>query len=445
MRKLILPLLAIGAVLGFGGFVAQQTVGYDPSTGTICLDDRAVSSQCAPIGIVDRAKRLVDLVDGGERVAATYDRCLVVRLGASDNTTALQTAITRAIGDERPVCVFGSGPVAGNLTIRGAVKIRGAGQNKTQLTLTGTGVAVDVRTTASVEISDLTLATPTDVTGQTQIRIAPTSGENTKSVFRDMTFYGYLIGLDTVRASTWIVDGVTFSSARTNSVGLVVANENNPDSGDGTVSNSLFAGVDRGNTTGILWRSSGGLRVVNNKFNRNSHALIVRPSEGVVTSDLLVTGNSIEGYAAAAIVFTRAGRTGTFENISITGNQFAGTIGGVGVVSIPTDPVGPWLKTLSITGNTVSVGGTAASIVFDIASVVGFSIVGNGIDFVGAAGTDVRVGRSASRGVVAHNVSTGFAATTRIEGSDVAHGVTCPAGSVSPSTLEISAGLVTHC
>jgi len=98
-----------------------------------------------------------------------------------------------------------------------------------------------------------------------------------------------------------------------------------PDAGDSQISGCYFQ--PRGGFTGtaaIYQTNSGGLRIVNNKFNYNSNQKYAYAYYADIggTSDLIISANSFENYTANAIrlISHPASR---FSNVSITGNQFS--------------------------------------------------------------------------------------------------------------------------
>ncbi len=132
--------------------------------------------------------------------------------------------------------------------------------------------------------------------------------------------------LDTTNASAFrILDCDFFFYADR---AIVVGNGIDGDAGDSLISgchffngNGTFAGLG----TGILQRSSGGLRVLSNKFNggRSAYTLELEAS----TSILVMVGNSIEHASGAAVRLTNLCNRRTapirFAQLVITGNQFA--------------------------------------------------------------------------------------------------------------------------
>lgn len=103
------------------------------------------------------------------------------------------------------------------------------------------------------------------------------------------------------------------------------------DAGDSHISGCTFA--PRATFTGvaaIYQTNSGGLRVVNNKFNYNSstkyqYAYYGSPMTG--TGDLIIVGNSFENCTKSAI-FLSVSPANTFVNTVISGNQFSNLTAG---------------------------------------------------------------------------------------------------------------------
>src|SRR5258705_6363303 len=122
------------------------------------------------------------------------------------------------------------------------------------------------------------------------------ANENSGSRFERLVLNGNLnIGIDFVKASTWVVSNSIIAGA---SIAVRVANGNNGDSGDSTIYGNLLQAGAAG--SGIIWNSSGGLRIENNKILGSSmnQGILFSLTNGVSTSDIFVVGNSIEGLAA---------------------------------------------------------------------------------------------------------------------------------------------------
>jgi hypothetical protein len=96
-----------------------------------------------------------------------------------------------------------------------------------------------------------------------------------------------------------------------------------PDAGDSYIFGNWFAPMPgyTGNIA-IHQTSSGGLKIINNKFNYNSNQKYSYAYYADIsgTSDLVIAGNSFENYTVSAIKIVPPGR---FSNVTISGNQFA--------------------------------------------------------------------------------------------------------------------------
>jgi len=120
--------------------------------------------------------------------------------------------------------------------------------------------------------------------------------------------------------------GWTITNCQINFINYgVKVSSNYVDAGDSHISGCVFSprGGFTGNTA-IYQTNSGGLRIVNNKFNYNSvqkYAYAYYADIGG-TSDLIITANSFENYTANAIRLI-SHPSYRFSNVSITGNQFS--------------------------------------------------------------------------------------------------------------------------
>jgi hypothetical protein len=99
----------------------------------------------------------------------------------------------------------------------------------------------------------------------------------------------------------------------------------------------------------IRQTAGGGNKIVGNTFvgAAGCNILLDLPN-GKATSDLIITGNQIEGNVTTANIRLVPG--GTFYNVLITGNEFEGTPTGT-IIGI-TPAVGALLSSVTITGNT---------------------------------------------------------------------------------------------
>ena len=110
------------------------------------------------------------------------------------------------------------------------------------------------------------------------------------------------LGSDFVAASLWKVIGCDFLAYTV--AGVQVANTNAPDSGDSVISGCAFNNPFT-TGSGVWMKSSGGLKVVGNKFLGGQRGITAN-IEGT-TSILLVSANSMENMKYMwAYLFRRA-------------------------------------------------------------------------------------------------------------------------------------------
>lgn len=182
-------------------------------------------------------------------------------------------------------------------------------------------------------------ATGTRVAQTTAIRIGAGTA-HAPSLFariENIKFQRWQTCIDTTNASSLRILGCDFFFYSAQAI--IVGNGIDGDAGDSLVSgchffngNSTFAALG----TGILQRSSGGLRIVANKFNggRSAYTLELEAS----TSILIMEGNSIEHASGAAVKLTNLGNRRTapirFAQLVVTGNQFAHNTIDIGIEEI---------------------------------------------------------------------------------------------------------------
>jgi len=100
--------------------------------------------------------------------------------------------------------------------------------------------------------------------------------------------------------------------------GLVVQNVNQPDQGDWFIGDGcvFYGGADT--IAGIHYLSSGGGKIIGNKFLLGQWAVLGEING--VTSDLIITGNSMEAQAVNFVAVHPSG-SGSFRNVIFTDNQ----------------------------------------------------------------------------------------------------------------------------
>jgi parallel beta-helix repeat protein len=160
-------------------------------------------------------------------------------------------------------------------------------------------------------------------------------------------FDGFSTNLQMQGGIGWKVLHNTFRAAAV--AGLDISNPSDPDGGDMTVEGNFFDKGSDTTTTGtaVLWRSSGGLRFVNNKINGGGfdypfqYGLRLTVADGANTGIFIIANNSIENFTTAGVSITRAGTTGSIGlGLQISDNIICPYRQG-GSVGIQVDTVNP--------------------------------------------------------------------------------------------------------
>lgn len=183
------------------------------------------------------------------------------------------------------------------------------------------------------------------------------SGANTYSVIRDVCITGADIGVDLLDWYDFDVDHAVVLNAGTTSMHLKVATY--PNYSDSAIQGCSFLS---GTVTNHLWvESSGGLRIINNKFNYGNgsagQAIFINPFDykvgGVSTAfqiePLLIANNSIEGQIQGVVFERQANSLGGVSALSVTGNEMF--VASSSMV-FAADGSNEWINGFSITGNT---------------------------------------------------------------------------------------------
>lgn len=226
---------------------------------------------------------------------------------------------------------------------------------------------------------------------------------NFQSIFRDCQFINQYLGIDFVNAAYWVHDSCVHNQYVF--AGLRVQCLNQVDAGDSCISNSLFDGLNAA-SDGIIYTSSGGLKIANSKFVTGNVGIAVSLANAASgTGDLIMIGGSIEGFATA-IQFSRAAGSETFSHITLTGIQIG--LCGSGI-SVATPAV---FANLSITGCDIAINsGTGACV--SLVGVSNFTVAANSLfaNAGGAAGSGIVIDNQCANGKVGVNAYNGLAVT----------------------------------
>lgn len=319
--------------------------------------------------------------------------------GTTDDTTALQAAIT----DNLNGAIFlppGTYKVTSALSVVGSISIYGAGRDASTITWASTTMDVfDVQSATAVHFADLEFDGPSSATAGAMIKLAhSSSGVNYFSSFRNCTFSRGYDQIRTVSAAAWTIENCYFTTFVRRAV--TVESANTPDAGDSAIyGDCVFANGIAG-SVGIYHISSGGLKVVGNKFNGSgAYAYQMQLTGGVSTSILLFTGNSIENHTTAAMKFDSAGGGGTaYSQIVITGNQFA-----LHPYFIDMSTTTAFLSKVCIVGNTFSLN-SSGTYAINMGNVNGYEIANNVISGGGGGTpTGIALGSLCSNGQLGAN------------------------------------------
>jgi hypothetical protein len=362
--------------------------------------------------------------DNGSQVATSDGKCWIANFPAGpidvrefgakgDNSTNNTTAMQAAFNTGRVVyypCVL-QPSIYQFTTISGSVGgIIGDGSTCSWLASTDTTSANDITFSAANLIPGqnapvfhgfalIGAVGSGKASGAGLIITAPTS-ENQGAQIYDVTIDSFPTDLQFGAASNWCIQNSKFLNYLT--AGVLVANTNNPDSGDSVIMGSFIGtAAASGARLGIEYVSSGGLKVIGNKINGGSYGIFLGLNAPSSTSDLLINGNSIENQATAAVELSRSSGSANFSNIEIVGNQMS--INPNGVI---TDASGAF-GFLTIDGNIIGLSSSTGTAI-GLSNVANF-IVGNNV-LAGQAGSSVGIAvtSSSSNGIISPNVYQGL-------------------------------------
>jgi len=256
----------------------------------------------------------------------------VIANGAVDNTAALQSAIAAAeAANEALELPPGFIRLSSAVTVTKPIRIYGMSEMATTL-LPDAGTAIWVIGQVGPTLHDFGIGYATPQASGAAITITSTTGEcGFTRINRVRVQFAY-IGIQIIKGSYFIIDGVTILDSVLAAIWL--ENQNNADSGDGTIVNSWFVSPSvTGATSALIWRSGSGLRYRNNKINMFRYGLNLQLANAANCCDLLFSGNSIEAVGLAgvdsAILVQRLGATGTLHSVSFIDNQINGWAAGV--------------------------------------------------------------------------------------------------------------------
>jgi hypothetical protein len=277
--------------------------------------------------------------------------------GVANDTAALQNAINAVQSLKTTLYVPAGTYKYTTLTITDSIAIIGDG-NASKLYTTDINLGgITVTTVNQVIFQKLELTSAGSQVGGAYITINPPTGINAGSLFTNLTITNHYRGIRFVNAGGWnILDCYFGTGGFGDTISVWVSNEDTPDNGDSTITGCIFY-ISNNVGTHIRQSSSGGLRIVNNKFlfGEIHYHMTLAGS----TSNLLFFNNSSEFAVIGNLVFD-ADPGVTFSNALISSNEFT-VSGGATCVLINSTGVA-WLDGLSITGNVFGSNAAATAI-----------------------------------------------------------------------------------
>ena len=413
MRKLLALLLLLPA-LAFGQKISTLPSATTPLAGTeiMPLVQGGTTKQASITSING-----VFLITAQETAASVTPTNLaypfldarrygVVCDGTTDNTAAMQTAHSMALPIYYPVgtCKFT------HITMGGG-GIVGSGYYDTNFVVTDltSSNSITVNTSAYGPLfANFSITPSATKSGGYAIVFAPATSYINSPKMENIFINNFPNGIDSVSTSGFILFGSTIYGTPAGGNAFLVQNQNNADAGDSTIEACLIGG---GATTaiGINFQSSGGLRIINNKFLQFGTQILLNQASGTNTSDLLITGNSMENAYTSAITLQSQGGGAAFANVLVTGNQFELTSASNTSNALYTTNGSIFLTGLTFNDNVVHGYNTAGYGVY--IDWVTDAMVANNI-LIGNAGTSVGVylGTNNTAGSVMYgiNKNTGF-------------------------------------
>lgn len=339
--------------------------------------------------------------------------------GVADSTTAIQNAINAAQSGSKKLFINpGTFKITTALSITAGITLEGAGvtQSIIQPATNISGININSGS-SSISVNAVTFrdfaisyaSAAVNTTSGIIFGASVTSNINQGSVFDRLLLNNCGNGFNVGQSASWVIRDCYLTNITTGGSAIVMDNSGftNPDSGDSTITGCTF--ILTGTNTGITISSFAGLRVVNNKFISSatgSNGLVLNLKNGILSSLLIIMGNSFEGMTNN-IILQRAGTTGSFANVIISSNEFEAGSGGAAILN-PTDANGRWLTNVNINSNIVFGPTSGTNFAFVVKAAEGFMITDNVVISNNSSGSMQKVATAGSDfGVVGPNGSGG--------------------------------------
>ena len=252
--------------------------------------------------------------------------------GVANDTAALQAAINAATTTKKRLYVPAGTYLYTTLAVSDEFAISGDGNSSNLRTTQASNGGITVTTNSPVIFENLALTAVGPQIAGALLTLTDDTFENGLSTFRNVTFGNHYIGLRFIRAATWCVMDCYFESAGVDagSTHIWIQNDQNPDSGDSNIIGNVFY-YSNNIGTHIRQISSGGTKIIGNKFLFGACHYRMVLAAGANTYDLIFANNSSEFASDGNMIFD-AGAGAAWANIQIQNNQFTITAAKFGIL-----------------------------------------------------------------------------------------------------------------
>ena len=296
--------------------------------------------------------------------------------GSTDDTAAIQAAITATQGSGNGIFIPGFCVISSALTISNALEIRGAGDYSRLIMNNTSQDGIDITGIAPVILSNFMITAAGSQVAGAGVRCSSGGGTNSGTIIENMFFpslYDGVVGV-TGCIDVKIVDN-NFSVYGHHAIDW--ANASVVNQGNISILGNNFR--QSGSVgTAIFVNNAGGYRIVSNKVNFGNVGILVQYNTGnQVATDVLIANNSIEGPASGCVEITRLDST-VAGNIQIVGNQFEDGAANETLVSVDPSTGAAWISGLVINDNIFQFGiGGASAIAINMNRATEAVAVGN--------------------------------------------------------------------
>lgn len=269
--------------------------------------------------------------------------------GVTDDTAAIQAAITAVTSAKKRLYVPAGTYRYTTLAVNDEFAVSGDGNSSNLQTTQVFNGGITVTTNSPVIFEDIALTAVGPQIAGALLTLTDDTFENGLSTFRNVTFANHYIGLRFIRAATWSVMDCYFESAGVDagSTHIWIQNDQNPDSGDSNIIGNVFY-YSNNVGTHIRQISSGGTKIIGNKFLFGACHYRMVLAAGAATYDLIFANNSSEFASDANMVFD-AGSGASWANIQIQNNQYTITAAKSGILFNDNGFI--WADGINISGN----------------------------------------------------------------------------------------------